>query len=921
MIRIGVRQFSFFLASVLLIVSIAGCGGTSGSKLAGSGAAKTVTALAISPSTATVAVGATAQFAAMATYSDSSTANVTNTATWTTAKATLAMVNSSGMLTGVAVGSTTVTATLNGVSAQATVTVPVAAKTLTSITVSPASTSLAVGATQQLTAMATYDDNSTANVTTTANWTATSSAIASVNSSGVATGVAAGSTTIMASLSGVSGRANITVTAAAARTITSIAVSPANPSVAVGATQQLTATATYNDNSTANVTTTAAWKSGSAAVVTVSAGGLATAVASGTTTVTASLNGVNGTAMITVPSPPKTITSIAVSASNANVAMGSTQQFTATATYSDNSTADVTTTAAWTTANSAVASINSSGLLTGEAAGSTTITATLNGVSGNTGFIVTIAPGTGVNLATWQVDNNRSGLNAGEQSLSPANVNPQMFGKLFSYLVDGYVYGEPLLVSNVTINGASHNVLYAATENDSVYAFDADSYGNGAPLWKVSLLQTGEGPIAGAISPYEGVTSTPVIDLTTNTIYVVTVEHKPNTKATFRLNALDIRTGAQKFGGPVVVQASVPGTNAGAVNGIVSLTTECIQRAALLLANGTVYIGFGSCQNGWLLAYNATTLAQIGVFNASPNLNSEGVYGGSGGIWMGGGGPATDSSGNVYVTTGDGPWDGQTAWGESMLKFSPQLQMEDYFTPQDYEYMDCNDADLASGGLLLIPGSTQALAGGKTGRLYLVNTASMGKEQAGDAGVTQKLWFESDLINTYTSTCTDASGTYSTNADSYENFGTAAYFNGSVYLGVTPSGSIGTVGIRQFAFSGTLTPGDYTALPGAPRYSYGTTPFISAHGTSNGILWMIDHGSPLDNPSGSAPTNATLRAYDPTNLKNELYNSGINAADVPGYGIKFSSPVVANGKVYISTGHDQTTAPSPRGEIDVYGLK
>jgi hypothetical protein len=519
----------------------------------------------------------------------------------------------------------------------------------------------------------------------------------------------------------------------------------------------------------------------------------------------------------------------------------------------------------------------------------------------------------------WHFDAQRSGLNAGEQSLSPSNVNPTTFGKLFSYLVDGYMYAEPLLVSGLTINGSVHNVVYVATEKDSVYAFDADNYGSGTPLWQVSLLQSGETPLTGAtILPFQGITSTPVIDLTSNTLYVVSTQTPASGNPTFRLNALDISSGAQKFGGPVTIHASVPGTGSDSVNGVVSLPSGCIQRAALLLAKGTVFIGFGSCHSGWLLAYNAQTLAQTGVFNASPNLNGEGTYGGAGGIWMGSGGPAADDAGNIYVTTGNGPWDGKTAWSDSVLKFNSQLQLEDYFTPNDYQFMNCNDADLASGGLLLIPGTSEAVAGGKTGKLYLLNTANLGQEQANDAGATQTLWFESTLSPPYSSKCTASAGLHTTDINSYEIFGTAAYFNGSVYLGVTPTTTNAPAGIGQFMYSGTLTPEAYTT-PSIQENTRGSTPFISANGAANGVLWMIDTGQPLQSPVTS--TNATLRAYDPTNLSNELYNSGVNSEDVPGYGIKFSSPIVANGKVYMSTGHDPVTTPNPQGELDVYGLK
>jgi len=219
---------------------------------------------------------------------------------------------------------------------------------------------------------------------------------------------------------------------------------------------------------------------------------------------------------------------------------------------------------------------------------------------------------------------------------------------------------------------------------------------------------------------------------------------------------------------------------------------------------------------------------------------------------------------------------------------------------------------------LLIPGTTNALAGGKSGKLYLVNTLDMGKEQANGAGAIQTLFFDAKASAPYSQSCTDSLGVHTAEIASYELFATAAYFNGSVYLGVQPQSASAPGGVGQFKYSGKLTPEAYTA-PSITENGRGTTPFISANGTANGILWMIDHGQPLGSPL--APTKATLRAYNAENLKDELYNSSTKAADVPGYGIKFSSPIVANGKVYISTGHNLVNTTSPEGEIDVYGLK
>jgi hypothetical protein len=665
--------------------------------------------------------------------------------------------------------------------------------------------------------------------------------------------------------------------------------------------------------------------------------------------------GCGGASSLSSSSPIKVLTAIETSPATASLAAGATQQFTAKATYSDGSTADVTSAATWTDANAKVAIITSSGMATAVAAGSTTIKASLpSGESGTASITVTLSAGTGTNITTWHVDNNRSGLNASETSLTPTNVVPQTFGKLFSYLVDGYAYAEPLLMSNVTIHGAKHNVLYVATENDSVYAFDADNYSTGAPLWKTSLLNSGEAPIGGPILPYEGVTSTPVIDPATNTIYVVSVQKSSGGAAGFRLNALDITTGAHKFGSPVAVQASVTGTNSSAVNGTISLPTSCIQRAALLLANGTIYMGFSSCHSGWLLSYDAHTLIQTGVFNAGPNIDGEGTYGGAGGVWMGSGGPVADSAGNVYISTGNGPWNpSQGSYGDSILKFSPSLQLLDYFTPEDYGYMNCQDSDLAAGGLMMIPGSGQIVGGGKMGKLYLVDTASLGHENAKDTGAMQTLYVEQGIESSqaYPASCidkdalgnplpngktwyvggpNDSNGDTTNGVNSYEIFGTSAYFNGSMYLGVTPTSASAPGVVRRFTYAspGVLSATqEFTSLGVAqqqPLNTRGTTPFISSNGTNDGILWTIDQGQPIQSPQPT--THATLYAYDATTLSTELYSSDINSGDQAGIGIKFTSPIVANGKVYMSSAHDPLSVNGvpvthPQGEIDVYGLK
>jgi uncharacterized protein YjdB len=930
-----------FAVTLLLIAVVTGCGShsTPGGSGSTTGSTPTLSSIAVTPNAATIAPAATQQFTATGTYSDGSTGNITSTVTWSSSSTAAATISTAGLATAVAAGATTVTASLNGINGTAMLTVTAAAApTLSSIAVAPATLSLAAGATQQYSATGTYSDGSTQNITSTVTWTSSTTGVATINAAGLATAVASGSTTITASLTGINGTASLTVTSAPPPTLTSIAVTPASPSINTGATQQFTATATYSNGTTANVTSTAAWTSSAPAVATVAATGLATGVSAGSTTIAAALSGVTGSTVLTVTAAAKTLTSIAVTPANASFASGSTQQYTATATYSDSSTANVTSTATWASSNTAAATISASGLATGVATGTTTISATLNAVTGSTTATVTAASTSNVSVTTWHYDNDRSGLNPNETTLTTTNVNATTFGKLFSYSIDGYAYAEPLLMSNVTINGGKHNVLYVATEHDSVYAFDADNYGTGAPLWQVSLLQTGETPLTNApIQPYEGVTSTPVIDPNTNTIYVVSTQTSASAGGTFRLHALDITTGAEKFGGPVTLNVSVAATNGDSVNGVQTLTTSCIQRAALLLANGNIYIGFGSCHSGWLVAYSASTLAQVGVFNASTVLDGEGTYASAGGVWMGSGGPVADSSGNVYITTGNGPWNGTNAWADSVLKFPPTpaagangtMQPTDYFTPSIYQYMDCNDADLAAGGLMMIPGSTTLIAGGKTGTMFLVNSTNLGHESANDAGALQEQVWGAGLMSgdTYASSCTDSTGVNNANITSYEIFGTSAYFDNYVYLGVTPTSSSAPGGVRQFEYAGSLTPFADSA-PSVNQGTRGTSPFISANGTSNGIVWMIDEGFPLQNTQNDPanpgttepPSAAILRAFSAASYPNELYDSTQNSADAAGYGIKFSSPIVANGKVYMSTGHDLTAVTNPQGEIDVYGL-
>jgi len=353
-------------------------------------------------------------------------------------------------------------------------------------------------------------------------------------------------------------------------------------------------------------------------------------------------------------------------------------------------------------------------------------------------------------VLTHRNDNMRTGQNTSETILTASNVNSATFGKLFSLPTDGYVYAQPLYKSNVLIAGKTHNVLFVATEHDSVYAFDADGQSS-LPLWQVSFINPSAGittvPSSDipdfSIDPEIGITGTPVIDPQSGTLYVV-AKTKENGSYFQRLHALDITTGAEKFGGPVVIQASVLGTGDGN-DGHGNIPFDPFhqnQRAALLLANGVVYIAFASYgdakpYHGWVLGYNAATLQRVAVFNDTPN-------GSNGGIWQSGEGPSADASGNIFVISGNGTFDadvGGIDFGDSFLKLSTNgggLTLVDFFTPFNQAFLNSNDLDLGSTGTLLLPDQTGTahphlvLGAGKDGNAYLVDRDNMGHFRSTD---------------------------------------------------------------------------------------------------------------------------------------------------------------------------------------------
>jgi hypothetical protein len=500
-------------------------------------------------------------------------------------------------------------------------------------------------------------------------------------------------------------------------------------------------------------------------------------------------------------------------------------------------------------------------------------------------------------VLTYHNNNARTGEDLAEAILSPANVNPTQFGKLFTDAVDGAIYAQPLYMAKVAIPGQGlHNVVFVATENDSVYAFDADH--PSPALWHDSFISPALGitsvpstqPWQLDLAPQVGITGTPVIDPVTNTLYVAA---KTETQSgshviyVYTLHALDVSTGAEKMGGPVLVQPSVPGRGVGSAKGTLTFQAQYqLQRPGLLLSNGVVYVAFGSLgdfgpYHGWIVGYAANNLAQVSVFNVTPNSRDQ--TGNEGGIWMSGAGPAADAAGNIYVLTGSGPF-GPAALGgnfaDAALKLNPLLRVTDYFAPPGTAHFDKLDLDLGSGGAILAPaqagGSPSLLiGGGKTGTLYSVRIASMGHQQARNRSVQA-------IANA-----------------SHSIFSSPAYFNGYVYIAAVGDR------LRQYRISAGFLGG-----PGAQSietYGYpGANLSVSANGSSGGIVWSLETTG-MRGASGPA----VLHAYLADNVGIELYNSNeAGTRDQPGAAVKFAVPTVANGKVYVGT----------QSGLTVYGL-
>jgi hypothetical protein len=490
-------------------------------------------------------------------------------------------------------------------------------------------------------------------------------------------------------------------------------------------------------------------------------------------------------------------------------------------------------------------------------------------------------PGATVAVVTYHNNLSRTGVNDQETRLTLSNVNSSQFGRKTSFHVDGQIYAQPLYVPQLQIAGGTHDVIFVATEHDSVYAFDA----NGSPLtplWHVSFLDSATDTVPAfdieGITPELGVTSTPVINLSTSTMYLVSFTRKlSNNDRPILLHAMDLATGTEKFGGPTRIRATVTGTGAEHdANNQLTLTTGCFQRSALALSQGNIYIAFGHCKHGWLVSYDAATLQQKAIFNTTPD-------GSGGAIWMSGGGPAVDSDGNLYVMTAVDANSFAPGYNDAFLKLSPSLLPLDDFTPSNNDYLLANDADLGSGAPMLLPDNSSAhphlvVGGGKDGNIFSVDRDHMGGFSPDSNASVQDFYAGVRQFDNF--------------------FDTFAFWNGTMYTHAENDV------LKAFSYSNGMLSTTPIANANLKYGQHGGTVSISSNGTSNGILWDLQ----VDAWRSGSP--AILHAYDGVTM-NHLYSSAQNASrDAAGPAVKFTVPTVADGRVIVGTAN----------ELDVYGL-
>lgn len=657
-----------------------------------------------------------------------------------------------------------------------------------------------------------------------------------------------------------------------------VMISPTNVTMAVSTTEQFTATVTGTTN-TAVTWSVDGVNGGNSSVGTINTSGVYTAPT------TAGSHGLTATSVAdTSKSASATVTlvSLVVLPQNASVTPLGTKQFTAMVQGIQN------TGVTWSVdgvsgGNASVGTIDANGHYTApNNTGTHTVTATATGLPtysvNATAHVITAPPGVTA-LLTYHNDLARDGANQQETTLTPANVNAQQFGKLMSLTVDGQVYAQPLYVPNLKINGVQHNVVFVATENDSVYAFDGDGLSD-SPLWMKHLATALQINDQSGIRPLLGITSTPVIDNTTGTMYVVT-DGVENGKKVYRLHAISIGTGAEMLGGPVIVTGQVPGTGYDSQNGIITLEDSCYQRMGVTLdpSTNSVYIAFSHCKHGWILAYDKSNLRQTAIFNDTAD-------GAGGSFWDGGGAPAIDNSGDMYLIGGTDFNDPAPGYNNSILRLgSGDLSVVDYFKPSNDAWLRTNDADLGSGAAIIMPDNSsqyphELIGGGKDGRIFVIDRDNMGQFQMTDHVIQEVQTGVTEFDNIYS---------------------TPTFWNGNVYYHCANDV------VRAFAWdSSTGMLSNSPTSKGTKVFGvHGATSSLSANGSSDAVLWEIESTGA---PNGGA---AILHAYDALNVANELYNSQTNASrDKAGPAVKFVAPTVVDGHVYVGTST----------ELEIYGL-
>ncbi len=498
-------------------------------------------------------------------------------------------------------------------------------------------------------------------------------------------------------------------------------------------------------------------------------------------------------------------------------------------------------------------------------------------------FVLVASSSAQINVLTGSYDNQRTNSNLQETILNQSNVNTANFGKIGYFPVDGEIYAQPLYASGIQIAGQGlHNVVYVATMHDSVYAIDADQPTSPTPLWKVNL-----GPSVPSwvlsfndILPEVGILSTPVIDLTRQVIYVVSDTLQDGIPA-FNLHALSLADGQEMLGGPVTISAALPGHGAGNSGGTLTFNPSIeLQRPGIALSNGKLYLGFGSradmgSWHGWLMSYDAATLKQIAFVTTSAN-----GYGAS--IWHSGLAPAIDASGNIYVATGNGDFDGSVNFGQSVLKFSgADLTLADWYTPDTWDALNSTDSDLGSSGVILLPATNQLVTAGKSGDLFLIKSDSMGHLGPKNTSTVQNIQ-------------ADQSGTH-----------TLALWN-------SPSNPVLYIHESGHALSAfNIVNGRINATASSVFTPNPSTVFanvaISADSTNPGtaIVWYSVANYNVTQQPG------ILHALDASDLTHELWNSDMVATDAMGRFAKYVVPTIANGRVYV---------PTFSNELVIYGL-